>query len=159
MIAYAIPNPRRFTETPKRICAIPHPAPSNIGMASCRKVRARYVSTRWSTKTKASIHGTIASETTLKTSHTFSHFQARTNFDGNMQVPDINPATITRNTPATTGCPINDFHPNTTSSHRTRLVPAESCSFHPQPKPGKRNDRVGAECAPGTKVRVPAQCD
>ncbi len=34
-IAYAIPNPRRFTETPKRICAIPHPAPSNIGMASC----------------------------------------------------------------------------------------------------------------------------
>jgi len=79
----------------------------------------------------------ITSETTLKTSQTFSHFHPRTNFDGSIQVPDINPATITRNTPATTGCPINDFRPKTTSSHMTRLVPAESCSFRPQTEAGK----------------------
>src|SRR5882724_13095142 len=99
----------------------------------------------------------ITSETTLKTSQRFSHFHARTNFDGSIQVPDINPAAITRNTPTTTGCPINDFRPKTTSSHMTRLVPAASCSFRPQPKPGTRNDYVGAECAPGTRFRVPAQ--
>ena len=31
-------------------------------------------------------------ETTLKTSHVFSHFHVRLNFIGNMQLPDINPA-------------------------------------------------------------------
>src|SRR6266404_3271879 len=105
----------------------------------------------------ASIQGMITRETTLKTSHIFSHFQARTNFDGSMQLPDINPATITRETPATTGCPISDSRPRpeTNSNHMTHLVLAEFCNSRPQPTPEKRSDCAGAECAPGTRAHSP----
>src|SRR5580704_7648353 len=101
----------------------------------------------------------ITRESTLKISHTFSHFQARTNFDGSMQLPDMTPAIITRETPASKGCPISDSRPETSSSHMMHLVPAESCNSRLQLTPGKRSDCAGAGCAPGTKPRVPAQCD
>src|ERR1700730_3981041 len=121
--------------------------------------RDRYVSNKRLTKATASIQGMITRETTLKTSHTFSHFQARTNFDGSMQLPDMSPATITRETPACTECPISDSHPETISSHTMHLVPVASCNSHLQLTPGKRSDCAGAECAPGIRPRVPAQCD
>src|SRR3984893_17873382 len=92
---------------PKRICATHQPAQNNTGMASWRKDSARYVSNSLSTKPIASIQGIITSETTLKISHRFSHFHERTNFIGNMQVPDMRPETVVLETPASRGCPIS----------------------------------------------------
>src|SRR5260370_13256271 len=97
-------------------------------------------------------------ETRLKPGRGFPHSPPPQNVEGSSHGRENNPATIRRNAPATTGCPINDFRPKTTSSHMTRLVPAESCNFRPQPKPEKRNDCADAECVPGTRFRVPAQC-
>ena len=50
------------------------------------------MSKRWSTRPSASAQGSMTRETTLKTSQVFSHFQRRLNFMGNMQLPDIIPA-------------------------------------------------------------------
>jgi hypothetical protein len=41
----------------------------------------------------------MTSDTTLKTSQVFSHFQLRVNFIGNMQLPDIRPASNVRAIP------------------------------------------------------------
>src|SRR5258708_578083 len=109
----------------------------------------------------ASIQGMITRETTLKTSHISLHSKQRKNYEERSNLQDINPATIRRKPPATTGCPISDSppRPETSSNHMMHLVLAESCNSRPQPTPGKRSDCAGGECAPGTRAHVPAQCD
>src|SRR5258707_6172131 len=108
-----------------------------------------------------SLRGIIKRGTPKKKTQISPHSQPHKIFEGSMHLPNTTPATITRETPATTGCPISDSRPRpeTNSNHMTHLVLAEFCNSRPQPTPEKRSDCAGAECAPGTRAHVPTQCD
>jgi len=126
-----------------------HPAISEWQAAEASKLDT--FRTSGPQKIKASIQGMINSETTLKTSQTFlpfppTHETLMAAYTCRTSIRDHY-----EKHPCPTGCPINDFRSKTNFKSLTRLVPAESCSFRLQPKPGKRNDCADAECVPGTR--------